>query len=71
MNPAMHFHSETFPIPLYSVLISHKGICIQEEYFSPCTSESLHRMFGSLTLPHKQNSINPHNRADFLVNSEK
>lgn len=46
MSSAIHFHSETFPIPLYSVLISHKGTCIQEEYFSPCTSESLHRMFS-------------------------
>ena len=48
MASSIEFHHETFPIPLYSVLINHKGKRIQEEYVSPYTKNSMHRMFSAV-----------------------
>ena len=46
MTASLTFHHEQFPFPFYSVLISYNGQRIQEDYFNPCTKDTLHRMFS-------------------------
>ena len=46
MTDAIHFNSGQFPFPLHSVLIDHHGKRIEEQYFSPCEKDTLHRMFS-------------------------
>ncbi len=46
MNNDLKFNCENFSFPLCSVLVMHRGRLIQEEYFNPCTADSLHRMFS-------------------------
>ncbi len=40
------FRTSFFPFPLHSVLVSRRGVRIQEDYFSPCSETALHRMFS-------------------------
>lgn len=40
------FSCEGFPFPMHSVLVWQRGRILQEEYFAPFTSSSLHRMFS-------------------------
>ena len=40
------FSCKGFPFPMHSVLVWQRGRILQEEYFAPFTSSSLHRMFS-------------------------
>ena len=46
MNSSSQFDYSSFPFPFHSVLVSHHGKLIQEEYIRPCTETTLHRMFS-------------------------
>ena len=46
MTNSLYFHHEQIPYPVYSILVSHHGKRIQEEYFEPCSQRTLHRMFS-------------------------
>lgn len=46
MTNSLNFRRSALPFPLFSVLISHHGERIQEDYFSPHGKKPLHRMFS-------------------------
>lgn len=46
MNSTPLFSCKGFPFPMHSVLVWQRGKVLQEEYFAPFTSSSLHRMFS-------------------------
>ncbi len=46
MKDSLLFCHKEFPFPIHSVLISHRGKRLQEDYGFPCTKQSLHRMFS-------------------------
>ena len=46
MTDSLYFRREQIPYPVYSILVSHHGKRIQEEYFAPCSARTLHRMFS-------------------------
>ena len=46
MYEGITFNSGQFPFSIHSVLVVHRGRLIQEEYFSPCTESTPHRLFS-------------------------